>query len=332
MGEKIGRRIAGLDYAKLIAAFVVIAIHTSPLEEINKNLNYYIVYVIGRIAVPLFFMITGYFTLGEILYSTEKLKKYLIHISGLYIFSIILYIPINLYKGIRKPSLIDAFKVLLFDGTMYHLWYFPAVIIGIIILYLLIKKFDIKKSMLICVGLYIIGVLGDNYYGLAIKIPFLEKFYSLIFDLSTYTRNGIFFAPIFLLLGYLIKRGTRIDRYAGRKFIVSIMFLLLEGTIVYLFQWQKHNALYFSLPLCGWYLFLLLLKGENRKTKILSDLSMYIYIIHVWVIAIIYKIFRNTEVGSLGKYFIVSIISLVLSVFIINIKNKRKKLLKNGTL
>lgn len=55
MGEKIGR-IAGLDYAKLIAAFVVIAIHTSPLEEINKNLNYYIVYVIGRIAVPLFFM------------------------------------------------------------------------------------------------------------------------------------------------------------------------------------------------------------------------------------------------------------------------------------
>lgn len=82
VGEKIGR-IAGLDYAKLIAAFVVIAIHTSPLEEINKNLNYYIVYVIGRIAVPLFFMITGYFILAEVLYSTAKLKKYLIHISGL---------------------------------------------------------------------------------------------------------------------------------------------------------------------------------------------------------------------------------------------------------
>ncbi len=331
MGEKIGR-IAGLDYAKLIAAFVVIAIHTSPLEEINKNLNYYIVYVIGRIAVPLFFMITGYFILAEVLYSTAKLKKYLIHISGLYIFSIILYIPINLYKGIRKPSLIDVFKVLLFDGTMYHLWYFPAVIIGIVISYLLIKKFDIKKGMLICTGLYIIGVLGDNYYGLAIKIPFLEEFYSLIYGLSTYTRNGIFFAPIFLLLGYLIKRGRRSDKNVGRKFIVSIMFLLLEGRIVYLFQWQKHNALYFALPLCEWYLFLLLLKGESRKTKILSDLSMYIYIIHAWIIVIIYKIFRNTGIGSLGKYFIVSIISLVVSIFIINIRNKRKKLLKNGTL
>lgn len=77
---------------------------------------------------------------------------------------------------------------------------------------------------------------------------------------------------------------------------------------------------------------MLLLKGESRKTKILSDLSMYIYIIHAWIIVIIYKIFRNTGIGSLGKYFIVSIISLVVSIFIINIRNKRKKLLKNGTL
>lgn len=329
MGKKVERRISGLDYAKFIAAFWVIAIHVSPLEEINRYLNYYIVYVIGRIAVPLFFMITGYFILEKALNNVYDLKKYLLHIFKLYLFSIVLYIPINLYKGIGKISVSGFLKALLFEGTMYHLWYFPAVIIGMLIVYLLARKFGIRWCVFICLILYIIGVLGDNYYGLAIKIPFFKFFYEVIYMLFTNTRNGIFFAPIFLLLGYLRKTSPIIDRCIWKKLIISILILTFEGGMVYLFQWQKHNALYFSLPLCGWYLFPLLFKCRKEKTKILNDLSMYIYIIHVWIIVIIFKLFRNTEIGPLGKYIVISIISLVLSIFIIRIKNKGKKLQKN---
>ena len=52
--------------------------------------------------------------------------------------------------------------------------------------------------------------MGDSYYGFAARVPFLKAFYEGLFTVSSYTRNGLFFAPLFLLLGALC---TRVDVY-----------------------------------------------------------------------------------------------------------------------
>ena len=58
------KTFAGIDYFRLIAAFMVIAIHTSPLSVRNEGIDFLITYCVGRIAVPFFFMTTGYFVLA----------------------------------------------------------------------------------------------------------------------------------------------------------------------------------------------------------------------------------------------------------------------------
>lgn len=48
----------GLDRYRLIAAFLVIAIHTSPLLSVNENADFFLTRIFARMAVPLFLMIT----------------------------------------------------------------------------------------------------------------------------------------------------------------------------------------------------------------------------------------------------------------------------------
>ena len=64
---------AGIDWMRLIAAILVIAIHTSPLASYNATGDFILTRVIARVAVPFFFMTTGYFTLSRYHYDNKKL-------------------------------------------------------------------------------------------------------------------------------------------------------------------------------------------------------------------------------------------------------------------
>ena len=58
------KRYGGIDHFRMIAAFLVVAIHIAPLSYWNENIDYLITYCLGRVAVPFFFMITGYFVIA----------------------------------------------------------------------------------------------------------------------------------------------------------------------------------------------------------------------------------------------------------------------------
>ena len=51
-----------LDLFRLLAAVMVMAIHTAPLESVNSELDYIFGIIIPRVAVPFFFMVSGQFT------------------------------------------------------------------------------------------------------------------------------------------------------------------------------------------------------------------------------------------------------------------------------
>ena len=50
-----------LDRMRLLAAILVVAIHTAPLSSYCPTLDFWLTRVLARLAVPFFFMITGYF-------------------------------------------------------------------------------------------------------------------------------------------------------------------------------------------------------------------------------------------------------------------------------
>lgn len=61
------QRFGGLDRFKFIAAFLVVAIHTSPLSSFSANADFLLTRVLARTAVPFFLMVTGYFLLPQYL-------------------------------------------------------------------------------------------------------------------------------------------------------------------------------------------------------------------------------------------------------------------------
>lgn len=203
------QKSGGLDIFRIIAALLVISIHTSPFSGISENLDFFVTRIVARVAVPFFFMVTGQYILSDFYNQNRKNKpdaskiwNYIKKLFFMYIISIIIYIPIGIYAGhYRGLDLLGAPKMLLFDGTFYHLWYFPACIIGVLLVYGMSRWLDIGMMTAIAVVLYIVGLLGDSYYGLTVKVPALNVIYNAMFRAFSYTRNGFFFAPVFLVLG-----------------------------------------------------------------------------------------------------------------------------------
>ena len=54
-----------LDWFRIAAAFLVTAIHISPLEDISAQGDLVLTRILARVAVPFFFMVTGYFVLDK---------------------------------------------------------------------------------------------------------------------------------------------------------------------------------------------------------------------------------------------------------------------------
>ena len=144
------RNYGAIDNFRLVAALLIVAIHTAPLESLNSTADFLVTYCMGRVAVPFFLMVTGFFVLapyqrfvGHSSYQSEnailKTKKFLKKTIALYAIATLLYIPIKIYAKQLSNEVGVWLKEIFFDGTFYHLWYLPAVIIGCLLLMGLIK-------------------------------------------------------------------------------------------------------------------------------------------------------------------------------------------------
>ncbi len=292
-GAPGSRQYRGLDIFRTIAAFMVIAIHTAPFSVWSESADFIISYCVCRVAVPFFLMVTGYFTIAPYISAcrtgseedraaagrsiTGFVKKCLI----IYVAATLLYLPLNIYSGNLPHTAAGIIKDILVDGTFYHLWYFPAVIVGALLITAAARSRVKPRVMLAGASLlYIFGVFGDSWYGASAKTDLIKHIYDGVFAVSSYTRNGLFFAPIFLLLGALcaeIKVPASICR-AGIR--LSFPLMLIEGLITYFAGWQRHNSMYIMLPLVMFILFQLLLgvKGEGNAT--VRNWTTLIYVIH----------------------------------------------------
>ena len=299
-----------IDNFRLVAALLIVAIHTAPLASFHETADFFVTYCVGRVGVQFFRIVSGFFVLAP--YQRQRQ-----------------------YASIRKgDSLGGWLKEIFFDGTFYHLWYLPAVVLGcLLIIGLLHFCSPLAVSVTVFV-LYILGMLGDSYYNLISQLPFLKMVYEGIFTVSSYTRNGIFFAPLFLWMGVLLANGrVRISRKAaGIGLVISLAGMLAEGFLSYQLEWQKHNSMYFLLIPVMFFLFEWLLSLDCRGVEIARDLSMYIYILHPLCIVLVrgvadaLKMKESLVEQSLIHYLAVVLLSVLLSLAVVGAKMIYQKL------
>lgn len=347
----------GLDLFRFLAAFLVAAIHTSPLGSFSAEGDFFLTRILARVAVPFFFLVTGQFLLGKLSEPGEQwqgssrptrrgnagkqwqgssrpagrgsfapIRKYLLKIALLYGISILLYLPIGLYaRHYQEIGPLDALRLLVFDGTFYHLWYFPACMLGVLLVWLLSRRLSLKTVTGIAAALYLVGLLGDSYYGLTARVPLLSGIYAGFFHVFSYTRNGLFFAPLFLVMGVWMYRlsgnlGTAEEKAAGTTaagpghrletasdtaarslgakarrrplvlgagFLLSLALMTAEAFTLRHFQLQRHDSMYLFLAPCMYFLYRLLLCWNAKPRPKLRTLSTWIYILHPAMIVVI---------------------------------------------
>ena len=276
-----GKRLSpALDRFRLLSALLVVCNHTSPLDSFAPGADFWLTRVLARVAVPFFFMVSGYFLSQRNWAHTGKFLK---KTALVYALVVVLYLPLNWYNG-GFASPLQWLQKLLLDGTLYHLWYFPAVLLGVVIARNL-ARLPAPAALSLAGLLYLVGVGGDSYYGFTVAAPVLKTLYDGIFLVFSYTRNGLFFAPLFLLLGAAGLRWSRRTSAAG--FVLSLLGMSLEALWLRGLDWPRHDSMYLLLPLCMVFLFSLLL-GENRgEDKKARRVSLLVYLLHPWSIVLV---------------------------------------------
>lgn len=137
-----------IDLAKFICSILVIAIHVSVFGASKEaDTVFYINFVIknwlARIAVPFFFVTSGYLLylkMSAECISITRIKQYCIRILRLYIVWSIIYLPIVIKEFIGNgvnlfKDLLNYIQNFLFMGSCLHLWYLNAILIAVIMLY-----------------------------------------------------------------------------------------------------------------------------------------------------------------------------------------------------
>lgn len=328
------KNYTGIDYFRFIAALLIVAIHTSPLASFSETGDFILTRIVARIAVPFFLMTSGFFLVSRYSYSAEKLRAFVKKTAVIYGIAMLIYVPINIYNGYFGIDnlLPNIIKDIVFDGTLYHLWYLPASIMGAVIAWCSVRKLGYSKALMLTSALYIIGLFGDSYYGLAEANSFIKDFYDLIFQVSDYTRNGIFLAPVFLVLGGAIADRRQI--LSLKKSIcgccVSFVLMFAEAMSLHHFDLQRHDSMYLMLLPCMYFLFNAILHFKGKRLEILRNASLIIYIIHPMMIVVIRlfsKLFGLQSVlveNSIVHYFTVSTVSVLFAIIGITVWNKYK--------
>lgn len=299
-----------LNFLKFIASLLVVSIHCKFPEPIGD-----IILSIARTAVPIFFIISGYYSYNN---NSEKIKKKIKNIFNITISANIFYL---IYKIITVKSIniinikqLMYFIILNDNPFRTHLWFLSALLYCYII-YLYTYKIINKKIFKIYPIISILTILLINIF-FSNKILYNEFYY----------RNFIFIGLTFFLIGHKLNE-FKIDKITNKKMImfslISVFLILIESNFYY-------SELYVGNVLLAIILFTLCQKNnkfiENRKLNYLGEkVSLYIYIFHPFIKDIIIYLYNIMNIKTNYLQTIITMIfSIIISIIIDVIIKKRK--------
>ena len=277
-------RNMSLDVLKLIASYVVVFIHFK-----FSGLTGDIVDALARFAVPVFFMISGYFAYSN---STEKLISKMKNIIKIYFWGAVIYICfygiLALYDvGIKgamwycilyfNPMSIVKFIVFNVPRSSEHLWFLVA-LIYVYGLHYFVVKWKIKDCVYLWIGVVLLAIhllLGVGISSIGIVIPICV------------IRNFLFMGYPFYCIGMLIRKNEDLvhKKITHKRAMILILIGVIETVISYFIC--GGNELYIGSVLVAVALLIISLKTKEiqiyEKIIKLSQTSTGIYLIHIMV-------------------------------------------------
>ncbi len=323
-----------IDLFKLFFAICVVAIHTGLLWSVKYG--YMLKTNIYRLAVPFFFLCSGYYLEDKILKFKSDLPEYIKKNFLKYVFWCIAY------AIIYQILLVSPFDWNLFLTDIMNTFYFTTTTVfwflGVLIIFaiILLHVKDSKKIniiFLLSTLFYLIGLSFTTYKYLFENTSF-QVFTN--FFINNYHHNRYFlFTLIFPFLGYYIRK-LELPKKMKLWQVVCLLFvsyglLILETYLYYDKTFTNNEYDYFlMMPVVISFLLILLNKiniKTNFNTKILRNLSISIYFYHFAIIWTYYRFkaqFPNCVIVDLCNkhtsiYFLVILAATLIFTLIVNL-------------
>lgn len=213
----------GIEVGRLVGLIAVISIHAS-LAFGDYHATAFTVSELSRFAVPMFFSASGYFWKDDFIKAPSKaLVPMFFRVLVPFVVWVIIYWAADRFSLFYARTYFGSLKsYLLFlinGGVGFHLWFLPALFIGTAFCLYLLRSVQLNTAIAVALILYAFGCVVF-YSSIATGIGIYDIFY----------RNGLLFAPIFLLLGYASRKYQAQNRIS----VAVAISILLFGALVHL--------------------------------------------------------------------------------------------------
>lgn len=344
-GISTQKHLKAVDLTKFIACIFIVFGHIEPLIT-NEPEAYFLIHIVfGRFAVPFFFMTAGYLYYRKYSLNQNRSKilseygfKYLKRLLSLYFIWSLVYFPYVLHQLLSQDTstiklFLHCLRIVLYSGAGLHMWYFPALILSIIIIDIWISRFKLQSLLILSAVLCVVGLLGDSYSGLIPPGSFLSNAFELYFSVFLTTRNGLFYGLLFVVLGaYFNEKPIKLAVNKSLQFtVISLCLLGVEALLLHRFsEPNDHNFMIMSLPL-SLFLFHSLINinlSWNLNYILLRKLSTLIYCAHIAFIIFFTTVFRNLGIEALvGNglilFTLVLLLSMLFSIWVVKLENHK---------
>lgn len=312
----------GIDLFKLMAAFFVMILHADDArldQSYAENAR-----LLGRWAVPFFFMASGFFLGRKIEDGKLDFSRIQKNIAVLISISIIAG-AVFLVAGFFKESYYYKIENFL-TGTHYHLWFVGSLLFGYLFIWYM---YFIKKSQLLpylSIALLSLALFADSY-DLFVEESYHFAFFRFLLSIP------------FLYLGIFFSKKELHNKYKALLIVLlfsGIILQLLEAEMFYsLFEYSKYahqflvGTIVITVPL-----FLLSSHSkmnENRLSRWGRDHSFFLYLYHpLFYMFLMPDIENNWPFIQVLSPVIVFILSLIIGILLHKFSPKVYRVLKGN--
>lgn len=292
----IRKRNYGIDLIKIFACILVITLHSldPTMPVVKNNIFNSGLYYSGTMAIPIFFMSSGYFVLNKYnisyLYSLQRIKNILIIVfSWIALYSLI--VLISKHKFIFFNELFGSVFSGVPDSHFYHFWFFWALMMMLLIAPIVVKI--LRLSFNYYLGLTsivtIICLLQD--ISLHLGYTYIMKTTPQVFRLNIWLE--------YYLLGGLVGNThfNKIKRFIKRNFyFFSLIDIVLYIALIIYSEWNVHiigwkyaeanynNILVMLIALISMTLFSIVNPRLEKIIEFIIPATMGIYILQSFLI------------------------------------------------
>ena len=335
-----------IDLIKFIASFFVIMIHIDPFYFTVDGKETLLSSILtttfsgrglSRLAVPFFFVCTGFFLFKKI--KTDKdggfkyVTAYIKRIIILYFSWLVFNLPViiqNRFLNNKYTFLENVFVFFreLFVGNIYNVsWFLLACIYGVLIVYVLSKLKNKYIYLIITSLFFIIQLLMSNYAivlnGKLVEIKENYRIYGVWY--STLLSSALFVA-----IGKIISDNENIisKKTATVGFIITFTAYMAECYLIRFAMPKVSGATpdaYITLPFVIYFGFILVIKTGIKAKPVYSDMrsmSTVIYLSHYEILAYSYLI--NWKGQYWLQFLAVAVLSTAIAFVIVTLSKKYK--------